>query len=149
VHAYVQSQLRSVGKAVKPYHSVAGMKQAQAVYVSGAEKIMPLVMRLYENFAVEVIEAAVGETQWLAEELYDKNPWDEAGPNDPPLHSAEAWKIHTRIGKKGQLIVSVSNPKDYMQFLEAGWSHQAPAGWIAATYREFWLRVGRAIRRIR
>jgi hypothetical protein len=149
LHAYVQSQLRSDGGRPRLYRSVSNMANAQEVFIAGAEKLMPLVMRKFEHFAMEVIDETANEIEWLAEELYDRNPWAEDGPSDPPKHSAEAWKIDFREGAQGQIVISVSNPKDYMQFLEAGWSPQAPAGWIAATYREFWMRLARAVRRIK
>lgn len=124
------------------------MANAQEVYVRGAEKVSAAMVDLFTDYAMEVADAAQNEMEWLKEELFDKNPWDPLGPNEPPLHSAEAWKFGFREGKAGQFVLSVSNPKDYMQFLEEGWSSQAPAGWIAATYRMFWLRLDRAVRRI-
>lgn len=145
----MQTYLRSeLGKA-RPYSSVSSMAKAQEAYLTGAEQIMPLVARTIENFAMQTIDAVDQNLTELGQELYQQNPWATDGPSDPPLHSAEAWKITMREGKKGQIIISVTNPKDYMQFLEEGWSPQAPPGWIAAIFREFWLKLGKSVRRIR
>lgn len=148
LHAYVQSQLRSKnGKALR-YRSVGNMASAQEAYVRGAEQVSAAIAEMFTDFSMQIADSVAQEMDWLKEELFEKNPWAEAGPSDPPLHSAEAWKFGFREGKAGQFVLSISNPKDYMQFLEEGWSPQAPAGWIAATYREFWLRLDRSVRRI-
>lgn len=148
IHAYVQNMVRSTGGVARPYKSVRAIQRSQDVFIAGGQDIMPKVLKFVEHKMMSVADLMERELEWLGTELYDQNPWDPEGPNDPPLHSAEAWKITMKEGKKGQIVVSVSNPKDYMQFLEEGWSEQAPAGWIAAIYREFWMRVKRGLRRI-
>ena len=41
---------------------------------------------------------------------------------------------------------SITNDLDYMPFLEAGWSEQAPAGFIALTFREAAEQLGQMAR---
>lgn len=75
------------------------------------------------------------------ERVIDATPWHAAGPTDPPFHAAEVWKFSFRANDNDGFTLTQYNPKDYMPFLEEGWSPQAPAGWIAALWAEFVQKV--------
>lgn len=80
------------------------------------------------------------EFQAFNDDLIDQTPWHEAGPTDPPFHAAEVWKNEFYPNATG-FTLTIYNPKPYMAFLEDGWSPQAPAGWIAAAWTLFVVRM--------
>ena len=50
-----------------------------------------------------------------------------------------------KVGADAELF-SITSDLDYMPFLEAGWSEQAPAGFIALTFREAAEQLGQMAR---
>ena len=92
------------------------------------------------------LDHVVRATERLAAELKEETPLDPEGPNDPPLHAVDSWRFKVE-NFNGGLQVSVSNPKHYMQFLEAyGGVHDSRGepggpdpGWIAAAFARYEL----------
>lgn len=85
------------------------------------------------------------EFQAFNDDLIEQTPWHEEGPTDPPLHAAEAWK-NDFYPTEGGFTITIYNPKHYMAYLEAGWSPQADAGWIAAAWTLFVLKAEARLR---
>lgn len=86
--------------------------------------------------------AFADEVQTLNEDLVEHTPIHADGPSDPPKHAFEVWNVDFYPNEKNTFTLTVYNPKDYIPFLEEGWSPQAPAGWIAADWLAFKVRLG-------
>lgn len=59
--------------------------------------------------------------------------------------SAAVEQAIAKVGADAELF-SITSDLDYMPFLEAGWSEQAPAGFIALTFREAAEQLGQMAR---
>ena len=59
--------------------------------------------------------------------------------------SAAVEQAIAKVGADAESF-SITNDLDYMPFLEAGWSEQAPAGFIALTFREAAEQLGQMAR---
>lgn len=101
---------------------------------------------------VDVQAVLLEEMEELKDELERETPYDPDGPNDPPLHAREDWhlRVHTRGDSK--FTVSITNRKDYIQFLEErGGRKDHPGsddpGWISDAFDHFRLRLGERISR--
>ncbi len=85
------------------------------------------------------------EMEALQDELEKQTPLDPGGPNDPPLHAKDAWRLKV-TNRGGTTLISVSNPKDYIGFLEdRGGRVDHPGanvgGWISDAFNHFTLRI--------
>lgn len=93
----------------------------------------------------ELYLAVQEEAEELQEELERETPFDPDGPNDPPLHARDSWRLKVKE-VNDQILVSISNPKDYIGFLEErGGRHDHPGaddpGWIEDAFNSFALRI--------
>lgn len=59
--------------------------------------------------------------------------------------SAAVEQAIAKVGADAESF-SITSDLDYMPFLEAGWSEQAPAGFIALTFREATEQLGQMAR---
>jgi hypothetical protein len=103
------------------------------------------VVRAEAMTAGQVIAAVHDEMVDMADDLSEQNPWHEAGPTEPPFHSAEVWHVTSESPRKGRYVFECVNPKHYLAFLEAGWSPQAPPGWILAAWTVFKMKLTRRL----
>ena len=102
-----------------------------------------------EGYSDIFLDQILDATDELRDDLEFTTPKDPLGPNDPPLHAKHAWKVSASQQKSGQVKVSVTNTKHYMQFLEAyGGKHDSDgneggpaAGWISDIFEKYALNV--------
>lgn len=107
------------------------------------------VMEWTERSIDEVLFDVVTETEQLAHDLEWTTPKDPEGPNDPPMHAKDSWRVVVEDRGSGQIHVSVSNPKHYIQFLETyGGVHDSwgdiggpGPGWISDIFEDYALRL--------
>lgn len=116
-----------------------------------------------EVFTDDVYQAALDLQEWAqgevarmmniiinaADELYSdlerETPFDPNGPNDPPLHASESWRMKVE-SRNDKVSISISNPKDYIGFLEErGGRSDHPGsddpGWISDAFNKFALNI--------
>lgn len=97
----------------------------------------------------EVLHDIIEETDILAHNLEWTTPKDPEGPNDPPFHAKDSWRTLVEQRGAGNIHISLSNPKHYMQFLERwGGVHDSfgdpggpPPGWISDLFEDYILRL--------
>jgi hypothetical protein len=141
--AYINGMFKSDEGELRDYESNAQMFETMSTIkedVSG-----PLNDCIRDLFAAGRDAAAefAEEFQKFEEDLIEQTPWDEDGPTTPtgaPVHAADVWSLDFYPTDNG-FTMTVYNPQPYMVFLEAGWSPQADAGWIAAAWTLFVMRV--------
>lgn len=142
--AYVNGVFKDQEGQIDHYASHAVYRETQAQIKADVEGPLNECMR--ELFAAgrdAALEMAE-EFQAFEEDLIEQTPWDEDGPTTPkgaPVHAADVWSLDFYPGSKGGYTMTIYNPQPYMAFLEAGWSPQADAGWIAAAWTLFVLNV--------
>ena len=138
---YINQMFRADEDGFKRYNSSLEMRNDQAGMVTDIKTVFPEVVHdMIEDGRDAVFEIGTAFEE-LGEEIIEATPWHEEGPTDPPFHAAEAWKFGFYPNKKDGFTMTFYNPKDYMPFLEAGWSPQAPAGWIDALWQSFLMRI--------
>ncbi len=124
---------------------------APKVALSGAAQF--LVQDVYDAIR-EVVEWGRGQTAVVANivldeaedmkgELEAQTPFDPDGPNDPPLHASESWRMRVE-NRSEKILVSISNPKFYIGWLEErGGRPDHPGsnepGWISDAFENFAL----------
>jgi hypothetical protein len=101
-----------------------------------------LIMQAQGDSA-RVVNHVMDEAEDLVDELERETPFDPEGPNDPPLHAAESWRMKVN-SKNNKVLVSISNPKYYIGWLEerGGRSDHPGAndpGWMDAAFNNFIL----------
>jgi len=124
-----------------PYASHDVMRGTQGTMISDFESVFAQAVQEMIEDGKDVLAEVGEEFKQLETDLVDATPFHEDGPTDPPFHAAEVWKMRFEANDKDGFTMTIYNPKDYMSFLEAGWSPQAPAGWIAALWADFMMRV--------
>lgn len=139
---YINNMFRADSNGVpKKYESYGIMRGTQDVIATDILEVLPDVINgMLEDGRDAAMEFAESFEQ-LEQDLIDATPWHEDGPTDPPFHAAEVWKTSFEPNGKSGFTLKLYNPKDYMPFLEAGWSPQAPAGWIAGLWAAFMARL--------
>lgn len=129
----------------KRYRADVAMRAAGGIFVEDVYNSILDALEWSKGETAHIVDMIIEETEIMAKELETQTPYDPNGPNDPPLHARDAWrfKVETR-GKS--VLLSVSNPKDYMAFLEerGGRSDHPGAnvgGWISDAFNHFALRL--------
>ncbi len=94
----------------------------------------------------DIVNIVIEEVETLQKELEKETPFDPGGPNDPPLHARDAWRFKVTNRAPGTVLLSVSNPKDYIGFLEdRGGRVDHPGanigGWISDAFNHLTLRL--------
>lgn len=139
---YINQLFRADENKMPKYSvSTAAMRADQNQIVSDIRSVLP---RVFKDMLEQGRDAATEfgmQFEEFVDDVVEATPWHEEGPSDPPFHAAEAWKSGFYPNGKNGFTLTLYNPKDYMPFLEAGWSPQAPAGWIAGLWAAFMLRL--------
>ncbi len=96
---------------------------------------------------IDIQQDLASALQELHAELEAETPFDPDGPNDPPLHAAEDWKIKLKDRGSAAYTISITNRKHYIQFLEMhGGREDHPGanegGWISDAFNNFVLNIG-------
>ena len=126
--------------------SLQAVRDAQSLAVGDLHDALSDVAAWLVNQTLDIEEALAEDIQELADELERETPFDPDGPNDPPLHASEAWNIRLIQRPEGELTITISNPKDYIQFLELhGGRPDHPGadegGWIQDAFDGFRIRL--------
>ena len=141
--AYINGMYRADESGIKEYESNQAMRAEQGAMVLDVKTTLrEALTNMLEDGRDAARDFAEAYEEFGAD-VIDATPWHEDGPTDPPFHAAEAWKFDFYPNEKNGFTMTFYNPKDYMPFLEAGWSPQAPAGWIAALWSAFVMRLKR------
>lgn len=141
LHAYISNQFKADAAGMKPYRQNTQLRETQGFIVDDVIRGINDCLKDLQGSA-EAHLVGIGEDfEALEADLVEQTPWHEPGPSDPPMHAAEVWRADFYPNSQGSFTLTMSNPKHYMSFLEAGWSPQAPAGWIAAAWLNFKVAV--------
>lgn len=143
--AYINQMFRAdEDGALKDYASTASMRADQNQMATDIQNVLPQVIHdMLEDGRDAAREMGDAFNDFIAD-VEEATPWHADGPTDPPLHAAESWQGSFEANDKNGFTLKLYNPKDYIPFLEAGWSPQAPAGWIAALWARFIARIRNA-----
>lgn len=141
VDLYISGMFRAEEDGVpKEYASTQQMRAGQVGMVADMRGLNDAMRDMFEE-GRDAARIVAEEVMELEADLIEQTPWHEDGPTDPPKHAAEVWDVDFYPNEKNSFTMTINNPKDYMPFLEAGWSPQAPAGWIAALWLDFKQRI--------
>ena len=135
--------------APKVYASEKAIEGATQYWMNDLHQALNEVLMWAEDSTDDIVLEVVDGVEEMAEKLEWTTPKDPEGPNDPPLHAKDSWRVRFDEEGKGNFILSVSNPKHYIQFLEAyGGVHDSHGnlggpdpGWISDIFEEFALRL--------
>ena len=146
LHANISGQFKadSTGQ-MRPYAQNQQMRATQGFIVEDVIRGINDTLRDMGGMAEANMVAVGEEFDALRDDLETQTPWHEPGPSDPPLHAAEVWRSAFYPNGRGSFTLTMSNPKYYLPFLEAGWSPQAPSGWIAAAWLLFKVNLQRRL----
>ena len=138
LNLYINNMFRGTAdKEMAPYEANLSMRGEVTAMRDDFKAVADELLASGRDLAGDV----AAEFEEFADEVVDATPWHEPGPSDPPFHAAEVWKTDFYPNNNGGYTLTLWNPKDYMAFLEAGWSSQAPAGWIAGLWAAFLQRL--------
>ena len=98
------------------------------------DKAMTEMCALYAEYARSTVALVAFEAYRT---LVERTPEDTG-------RARASWNI-AKVGADAEAF-SITSDLDYMPFLEAGWSEQAPAGFIALTFREAAEQLGQMAR---
>lgn len=140
---YINQLFRADEEGFKNYSASVQMRNDQAAMVTDVKTVFPQIINDLIEDGQDAAAEIAHEFEQLGEDIIEATPYHEQGPTDPPFHAADAWKFAFYPNSKDGFTITLYNPKDYMPFLEAGWSPQAPAGWIAALWARFVSRLSR------
>lgn len=135
-------QRQTAKKYVAPERAIEG---AAATFTDDVYQAMLDLQEWVQGDTAELVNIVIEEAQELQEELERETPFDPNGPNDPPLHARDAWRM--KVKESGDKVsLSISNPKDYISFLEErGGRPDHPGsndpGWIEDAFNNFALRI--------
>ena len=138
---YINGMFRGDENGLKEYESNQSARAGQAAMALDVKThIREAIHAMLEDGRDAAREFAL-EFEQFGEDVREATPYHVDGPTDPPWHAADAWKFGFYPNGKGGFTATLYNPKDYMPFLEAGWSPQAPAGWLDALWSYFVSRL--------
>ncbi len=101
--------------------------------------------------SIDISEQVGRAVQDLHQTLEQETPFDPEGPNDPPLHAAEDWKVTIKERGDTRYTISITNRKHYIQFLEMhGGREDHPGanegGWIVDAFNDFAISIRSMVR---
>lgn len=130
----------------KVYPSEAVVRGAQTVMMGDLFDALQDLHAWAVDQCVDLELILLEEIDKLEDELEEQTPFDPDGPNDPPEHAAAAWNINLKSRDDASFTISISNPKDYIQFLEErGGRADHPGadapGWMQDAFDNFRLNL--------